>query len=789
MNIIKILLIIVGIFFTIITKADNPVVNLVVGYKTVNYAGQSIQALAFNNQIPGPTLHFKEGDHVTINVYNQLKTGTSVHWHGIILPWAMDGVAYLTQAPIPPGGVFHYQFTLKQAGTYWYHSHFGMQQQQGLYGPIIIDPLHLRYKVNKDYVVLLSDWSNSNPEQITANLKKDGDYYEPRFPLQPSLLHFIQSYHQANPADRKELVDAYAMMQTMRMSPYDFSDVAYDAFLMNGHAKNDPWRGLVKMGDMVRLRFINGSAASHFRIKIPGIVLKVVAVDGNDIVPYATQNLELAPGETYDVVVKIVRLDPAIIYAESLDQLGAAWGALVTRPQQLINFAAVKSFPEPKPIMMMSGMSDMAGMADMSSMSNMPGMDMSHSSMTNMQMTPNTTSSAVSDSGTKYQNLKSLIKTNDPNKPVQTIQIVMSGYMGRFVWFINGVPEYDAKPILIEPGKRYRLIFINNTMMQHPMHVHGHWFILRNGHGAYDPLLHTIDIPPNATIVADLDAIESNGLWYFHCHNLYHMMSGMTTEFAYPYTITTTQAKYMWGNMDDDYQAMGNVAMNKNNNLLNNGQQPYVPALPVQQGGIYNSNMLEIGGGFKNFYQGSFNSLIGTDFDKLQLYTHDAEVENGILENADLDVFYWHLLSEFWAIKGGMNYAYRPTNVPYWQPGIGIAGLMPYFIDTDIRTYFHSGSIKADIDLSRDTQITNNFFVRIGVEGLVASKTVTTDEVGSGFNQLQFIVRPYYRLSPGLNIFTEYAHTRDLGEFNKLQNAENNNEADNTLIVGLSWLF
>src|SRR3989338_1156959 len=225
----------ISLFWLLSSFAANRTVNLIVGYKAVNFAAQLRQAIAVNNQIPAPTLHFKEGDHVIINVYNHLDKGTSIHWHGILVPWQMDGVEGVNQKAIPPGGVFHYCFTLHQRGTYWYHAHTDVQEQEGLYGAFLIDPPHPpSYHYTKDYVVVLSDWSNTPAEMVFANLKKDGDYYAPRFPLQPSLQKFIHDYRKASPEERKKLIDDYKMMQQMRMSIYDLSDVAYDAYLING---------------------------------------------------------------------------------------------------------------------------------------------------------------------------------------------------------------------------------------------------------------------------------------------------------------------------------------------------------------------------------------------------------------------------------------------------------------------------------------------------------------------------------------------------------------------------
>lgn len=784
-------------FITNVFAADR-VVNLVVGYKTVNFADKTRKAIAVNDQIPGPTLHFKEGDHVTINVYNHLDKETAIHWHGIFVPWQMDGVLGVTQRGIPPGGVFHYQFTLYQSGTYWYHAHAGLQEQLGLYGAFLIDPpKHPSYTYTKDYVVVLSDWSNTHPDQILANLKKEGDYYSPRFPLQPSLVKFIHDYRNASAKERHNLIDDYKMMQQMRMSIYDISDVAYDAFLLNGQPNFIPWTAPVKIGDIVRLRFIGAGGSTIFHVKIPGTSMQMVHAEGNDVRPYSVDDFRIAPGETYDVLVKIQKNNPYIIYAESIDTVGAAYGALLTSPNQFVNYRAVTPFPEPLPVtremmtMKMDPNSDHTAHLSMAEQMKIdPGMKMEsgmamHHTMT---MSQHGMSAEFITPGTKYQNLVAAVKTNDPNKPVYgVIHIELFGYMDRFIWFINGIPEYKAHPILLEPGKRYRIIFTNTSMMHHPMHIHGHWFILRKGNGAYDPLLHTIDVPPGAIVTADVDT-DASGQWLFHCHFLYHMMSGMSRVFQYATLIDITKDKAK----PQDYVKQ---TAYYNRPIVRVDEVRPIDASLVHHPmahhmGLFSSNYLEIGDdSFHNAQRLTFKGLYGRDYDKLELFTNDAEVNKGTVQNADMDIFYWHLINQFWAIKGGVNYTYRPANTPYWQPGIGIEGLMPYFIDTNVRGYFKSGSAKLDIELSRDTQITNNFLIRVGARSILASKTVTQSAIGSGLNQMRYIVRPYYRLMPGLNVFAEYEHEQDYGAFKNIQNNSGESSVQNTLTFGLAWLF
>jgi CopA family copper-resistance protein len=845
--------------------AADRIVNLVVSYRTVYFAGKVRKAIAVNNQIPAPTLHFKEGDKVTINVHNQLDKETAIHWHGIIVPWQMDGVLGINQQGIPSGGVFHYQFTLHQAGTYWYHAHAGLQEQQGLYGAFLIDPpKHPSYRYNKDYVVVLSDWSNTDPEQILSNLKKEGDYYSPNFPLQPSLAKFMHDYRKASKEESQKLIDDYKMMQQMRMSFYDISDVAYDAFLLNGQPKSNAWTAPVKMGDVVRLRFIGAGGSTIFHAKIPNTTMQVVHVDGNDVRPYTVSDLTIAPGETYDVLVKIQKSDPYIIYAESIDTVGAAYGALVSSPNQTVNYNAVTPFPEPLPvtreIMKMDSSMRMGAststdhsmpmnyekasskpavtntknqdtmkmnahpsshsmkksqhnMASMESMHHHSGasamsdnmqmsgrMKMDHSMGMNHSMSMPTEPTIIGDTialpnssyetsvGTKYDNLIGAVKTNNPNKPVTgVINMELFGYMDRFIWFINGVPEYKAHPIVLEPGKRYRFVFTNTSMMHHPMHIHGHWFILRKGNGAYDPLLHTIDVPPGANITADVDT-DASGQWIFHCHLLYHMMAGMARTFQYStlLDITKNEAKPQDIVKQTPYYNRPIVRVDEAMPI----DVSLVKHPMAHPNSLWLATFLDVGvNPVTNVQQVTFKGLYGSDYNKLELFSNDAEIKEGKVENADLDIFYWHLLDQFWAIKGGVNYFYRPAQTPYWQPGVGIEGLMPYFIDTDVRGYFYSGSAKLDIELSRDTQITNNFFIRLGARSILATKTAAQAAIGSGLNQMQYTLRPYYRLMPGLNIFVEFERDQYYGSFKNIQVNLGNSSAENALTFGASLLF
>lgn len=783
--------------------AANRVIDLTVSYKTVYFAGQPRKAKAINNQIPAPVLHFKEGDHVTINVHNKLDEETAIHWHGMLVPWQMDGVLGISQKGIQPGQTFQYRFMLRQSGTYWYHAHAGLQEQEGMYGAFLIDPVKKpTYHYNKDYAIVLSDWINTNANQVYFNLKKDGDYYGPRFPMQPSLAQFIDDYRKASVKERQALINDYKAMQQMRMSLYDISDVAYDAFLLNGGTKARPWTAPVQVGDVVRLRFIGAGANTIFRVKIPNALMRIVQVDGNDVKPYSVTDFRIAPGETYDVLVRILSKDPYVIYAESTDTVGAAYGALVNPAFPRVDYH-VQAFPEPPPVTREM----MKNMMNTQMQQSMPGMDMHDMShmqhdMSGMKHTMPTEPTQFGDAitplsqsanvqttpDTKYQPVIAATVTNDPHKPIKgVIKMELFGYMDRYIWFINGVPEYNAKPIVLDPGQRYRFIFTNTSMMHHPMHIHGHWFILRKGLGAQDPLLHTIDVAPGATMVADVDT-DASGQWFFHCHLLYHMVAGMSRVIQYSSLIDITKGEEKPEDIAHQTQYVNRPIVRVDEvRPIDPHMVKHPMAHPVN---LYLASFLEMQEDpFHNVQEASFKGLYGYDYNKLELQVKDAEINKHEVENADIDIFYWRLISQFWAVKGGVNYFYRPALKPYWQPGIGLEGLMPFFIDTDARLYQYSGSWKLDLELSRDTQLTQNFLVRLGVRSIAATKSVTQAQLGTGLNQLRYIVRPYYRIAPGMNVFVEYELQENYGAFKKMQSALGDPAVENTFSFGLSVLF
>lgn len=746
--------------------AKNRFYHFNVAYQTVSFAGKPVKAMGINGRIPGPTLHFRQGDIVTIVLDNHLDQETAIHWHGLLVPWQMDGVLGVSQQGIPPGHAFTYHFKVMQSGTYWYHAHAGLQEQQGLYGALLIDaPKAVKQSHVKDFTMVLSDWSNTHADQILRNLKKEGDYYSPNFPLQPSLLKFIHDYRQADASERAQLWDDYRMMQHMRMSIYDISDVAYDAFLLNGHTDAKPWMARVRVGDTVRLRFIGAMGSTIYHIKIPNQSMQLVNVEGNNVKPINLDELTLAPGETYDVLLSVTKDQPIYVYAESADQVGSVAGVLLTSPKQVPDIHSIAPFPEPKPATR-AMMGDMSGMSMASH-----GMDMPMPMQNSL-----------------YEKLQAAVPTNNPSKPIaETLHMSLNGYMDKYIWFINGVPEYLAKPIILQPNKRYRFVMRNDSMMHHPMHLHGHWFIVRVGRGRFDPLLHTIDVSPGTTITADVDT-DASGQWLFHCHLLYHMMSGMARVFQYSTLLTLDQGK---AKPQDDTHSTQFV----NRPIVRVDEvrpiNPHLVSHPMaHEHPWWSASSLDVGvDPFHNAQEVTFKELLGSDFHKLELYTKEAEIEQGTVESADMDAFYWQLIDQFWAVKAGMNYTYRPSAQPYWQPGVGIEGLMPYFINADVRLYDYAGTQKLDVDLERDTQITNNFFIRLEVEGVLGSNTNTRGEIGSGLNDVRYTFRPFYRVSPGWTVYVQYEYQKNTGTFRKMQLADGVSSTQHAIMLGVTALL
>jgi CopA family copper-resistance protein len=622
--------------------------DLSLDYLSVNFTGRHRIATAVNGSVPGPTLRWREGETATIAVTNRLKQATSIHWHGIRVPSDMDGVPGLSFAGIEPNETFTYRIPVVQSGTYWYHSHSRFQEQTGIAGAIVIDPRKKDLiEFDREYVVLLTDWTDTNPETVFSNLKEQSDYY---------------NYHQRTAGTffsdvrnigLKATISDRMMWGRMNMSPTDLADItgATYTYLINGNTPDSNWTALFQPGERVRLRVINGSAMTFFDIRMPGLPMTVAQADGNDIEPVTVDEFRIAPAETYDLIVQPQAGIAYTIFAQSEDRSGYARGTLA--PTRGMTGSIPQMDPRPMRSMADMGMSglsgmnmagmNMAGIDGMSAkdmrakgkvttndhMQDMAGMDMGDSTMPSMpglskgesaggnqnsmagmdmsgsgEMTmaemkeadiaatrktsttgmsmgngmgtvpfpqpgPNTVpvpgagdsivtfvpakpvamhigpqvvgitagarerlddpGSGLQENGRRiltYADLRARYRGVDARPPNREVELHLSGNMERFIWGFNGKKFSDAKPIELKLGDRVRIILINDTMMEHPIHLHGLWSELENGHGAFNPYKHTITVKP-AERVSYLVSADTPGRWAYHCHLLYHMEAGM----------------------------------------------------------------------------------------------------------------------------------------------------------------------------------------------------------------------------------------------------------------------
>ena len=564
--------------------------NLEIAELPVNFTGTPRLATAINGSIPAPTLRWREGDEVTIRVTNRLREATSIHWHGIILPYQMDGVPGISFAGIPPGATFTYRFKVEQSGTYWYHSHSGMQEQTGMYGAIVIDPRDGgAARTQRDHVVLLSDWTDE-PLGVLHKLKAQGDYYNLNEPTAMDFFRDVSAHGLGAALDKRR------MWNQMRMSPTDLGDLSARTltYLTNGTTPAGNWTGLFKPGERVRLRFINGAANTFYDVRIPGLKLSVVQADGVDVEPVTVDEFRFGPGETYDVIVQ-PKDEAYTIFAQSMERTGYARGTLAVRD------GLQAPVPQPDPVTWLT-MGDMMGSMDHGAMagmghgamsgmnhggmagmdhSKMPGMSgmnhggmagMDHSKMSGMDHAamghgaapanplarPSTTARharteygpsvdmrvdmartnlddpgiGLRDNGRRVLTLADLHTVGgplDPRGAEREIELHLTGNMERYTWSIDGLAFGSSTPVSMSYGERVRIILHNDTMMTHPMHLHGVWSELETPDGAFQARRHTIPVQP-AQRVSFLVTADAMGRWAWHCHLMLHMHEGMFRE-------------------------------------------------------------------------------------------------------------------------------------------------------------------------------------------------------------------------------------------------------------------
>ena len=498
-------------------------ITLTVGRGTLLIDGKPAHAVTINGTVPGPLLRLRQGQNLRLTVINELDEETSLHWHGLLVPFQMDGVPGVSFPGIPARSSFTYEFPITQSGTYWYHSHSGLQELMGQYAPIIIEPAGPD-AAPRDHVVMLSDHSFENPAHILRMLKIDPGHYNQRQQTLASLLA----------GKEQSLADRLGWAH-MRMDPTDISDVTGTvlSYLVNGHGAADNWTGLFTPGERVRLRFINAAAMSVFDIRIPGLTLGIVAADGQDVRPVAVEEFQISPGETYDVIVTPTQDRAYTIAAEAVDRSGMARATLAPRA----GMTAAIPAPRERPLLTMRDMGmDMPGM----SMKGMkmrdganapqvllgPGVEMINPMPTDRTGDPGLGLHNAGHKVLTYRDLVALEPNPDTRAPAREIEVHLTGNMDRYMWSMDGQTMQEAhEPLPMRAGERVRVTLINDTMMAHPIHLHGHIFELVTGHGDHSPRKHTVNVLPGGKLSWDVTAIP--GDWPFHCHLFLHMAMGM----------------------------------------------------------------------------------------------------------------------------------------------------------------------------------------------------------------------------------------------------------------------
>ncbi|MGH8076318.1 MAG: copper resistance system multicopper oxidase [Lysobacter sp.] len=548
--------------------------DLTIGETPMNFTGRPRTAVTVNGTLPAPILRWREGTTVNLRVANQLSESsihgheTSIHWHGILLPANMDGVPGISFNGIHRGEAYQYRFDVRQGGTYWYHSHSAFQEQAGLYGAIVIDPIEPEpFTYQRDYVVLLADWTDLDPAALFARLKKMSDHDNV---YKRTVGDFRRDTQRNGLAATIEDRKAWGRM---RMTPTDLSDVNANTYtyLMNGTTALGNWTGLFRSGEKVRLRFINGSSMTHFDIRIPGLKMTVVAADGQYVHPVTVDEFRIATAETFDVIVEPAGQDAFTIFAQDLGRTGYVSGTLAVREGLRAPIPAL----DPRPILTMDDMGhggmhgghDMKAMPapqdpgamegvdhsghDMASMTGGAAAGMDHGASGMQQHPASETGNPLVDMQTmapapkladpgiglrdngrrvlSYADLKSTFPDPDGRDPGRSIELHLTGHMEKFAWSFDGMKFSDAEPLRFNYGERLRIVLVNDTMMTHPIHLHGMWSDIEDEHGNFLVRKHTVDMPPGTKRSYRVRA-DALGRWAYHCHLLYHMESGMMRE-------------------------------------------------------------------------------------------------------------------------------------------------------------------------------------------------------------------------------------------------------------------
>ncbi len=659
-----------------LAAADAPLreYRLEIGYKTLSFSGRQTRAMAINNSIPGPVLRFREGETARIHVRNNMDVESSVHWHGLLLPNSQDGVPYLTTAPILPGATATYEFPLRHAGTYWYHSHTGLQEQRGVYGAIVIEPsaeaeaLPQR-EYHRELVLVLSDWTDEEPRKVLRALKRNSHYYSLKKGAMQSVLGAL----------RNRALGETLEMARVRMPPMDISDVGYDYFLSNGAPRSS---FAAEAGERVLLRVINAAASTYFYLDFAAAPLRVIAADGLDVEPWETPRLLMAIAETYDVLIEVPPGGAYELRATAQDGSGST-GVFIGRGERV----SAAPVPPPDLYRMHAGHDTHAG----------HDMRAGHDASRRQGLREEAPGGAHQQHSGEmphprpqapYGQLRALQPTALPaHRPWREYSLVLNGDMQRYVWMINDRALHRGGFLHVRKGENVRFVLENETMMHHPMHLHGHFFRVLNGQGEYAPLKHTVDVPPMGRRVIEFQADEDFD-WFFHCHILYHMAAGMARVVHYEqpredgprgavrrlsYLRTTPvmrDAAYLWGDvlLLSQLGQLEMEAVNTRNSLEMSWQQGWQAEHQGEQK-LREGQLL-----YRRYHNRFLDSFLGLSYDE------------HLKERAVLGVDYllpWRLESRLWADDAGHA---RLALERVWQLSDRLEGTVEYHHDTSTKS-------------------------------------------------------------------------------------------------------
>ncbi|MBE0482924.1 MAG: copper resistance system multicopper oxidase [Bacterioplanes sp.] len=785
-------LLLAGLLICVQAQAGSPAkvheYHLTIAEQSVNITGSDLPRITVNGQFPAPALEFEEGEEAVIHVHNNLNNqDTSVHWHGLLLPGYMDGVPGFNGFPgIPPGTHFEYRFTLRQHGTYWYHAHSRSQEQDGLYGAFIVhpagkQPIATHERSEQDYVIMLSDFHELHGEQIMRNLKKSAEYYQDQRETMVDVWRQIQ--HNGLLTTLRERAE----WNQMRMLRTDLADVTGYTFLVNGQPATRPWQGEFHPGETLRLRFINASAMSFFDVRIPGLDMIVVSADGQPVKPVTVQEFRIGTAETYDVLVR-PRHGRYVLEAESIDRSGFALALLSNGKEPAAPITEPKARPRALLTMADMGHGEHSG-HDMATMNHAAHSGHNHDKHAHHRMaakqdehaghhphhghglpeepTPeaaaaphNMTVSGWADAATpdghkmlQYRDLQSLLPQPDQRPPARDLIIHLGGSMERYIWTLNGKKFTEAKPWQLQFGERVRLTFVNNSMMAHPMHLHGMFMQLETGvDAALMPNKHTIIVPPGQTVSALLTANEP-GEWAIHCHLLYHMSAGMMNKVVVAQVSDDVPAEHADHHHGHHQEPVTSAAVHTEHSHAHDrehGNQIFHSTLADL--GLYQDEQRD------NSWRGEIESRIGTDENRLFIKVHGHK-ETSHAANYKALLLYSRMHSEFWDIQLGIGY--RDSELLQQEAAIiGVHGLAPGFIETDLHLWLHPDRQTITLEAERDLLLTQRWITQpyINTEYVLNS---TRNGQRNGLTELRLGLETRYEINKRIRPFVDIAWTHE----------------------------